>query len=1006
MEEVFRAAGVTAARVPYREDGTVDPTNAEVICSAFRTPELEAHYRFPLQPLGCMHFGLYSTPSHAMSMMATKISEWPRMIVGFSPVSQGPSDDRVHFFTNARLTPKYQSFSTSAGAVEALHNGTIDTLFLYTPFGKRPDGVVEVVPIGDRNVYFAVRNDRPELFERLCKAYRNFYIDHIDQIDEWRASLLGIPKPTNRVRVAAYRRGDLFDVSPDGTRSGSLKNWLKTICGYTHWTLDYVYGGYDESLEAVKDGRLDIVGGIGFSPSRRKSFLFPHTPIGMLRAFLWTHPGSAYKPGAPSTWNGMRVGLLSATVSGERAKRQFKEDGNDITYREFSTDKEMLAAYFGGEIDACVDVEMHELRNEVALHVYTSHPMYICTSRDRDDLFVALEEAMESICDDFPKYQRMISERHYGKHSEMAALSLDEAEWLAKRVKNEAPVVIDFSPWSFPIFDDDGKPTGFVEKLLAEFSRRTGLNFVPQEQTKLQTAKARFLRGETDFWVPYPCDPGDAAAVAVPVFSMPMPQESAAVLGAQDPQMELEMFASRRVPDELVSILRKVGNDIGTAHVQELFMTAMAERSVEHKIFGYTADKLKHLLLNIAVGIALFITLLATVMGMLLKRQANRANAAAAIAEDHAQAKTRFLAMMSHELRTPLNAVIGFAEFLARDDTDEAHRKEYIEGILLSSNALLELINDVLDLSKLDAGAMQMRDGICDFAQLLRELPAIFGYRVRRHGVKLAIAGPRDGEMPLVKLSQQGMRQILFNLVGNAAKFTEQGEIAVTTLWLSQSRTLRIEVRDIGCGISKDKMNRLFDPFVQDIKSRMMVSAGEVKGTGLGLPIVKRMVEAAEGTIRAESELGRGTRFIIELPNLEIVEQASSAKSAEKTLQLAVPERVLVVDDMTMNRKILGIHLKNLGIPDIRFAENGEVAVEVMREWVPDLVLTDMWMPKMDGSQLAEAMCRDRRLAEVPVVAVTADVDVGSTYDMSLFAKIISKPVTTDKLKSLFGSLV
>jgi len=468
-----------------------------------------------------------------------------------------------------------------------------------------------------------------------------------------------------------------------------------------------------------------------------------------------------------------------------------------------------------------------------------------------------------------------------------------------------------------------------------------------------------------------------------------MPQESAAVLGAQDPQMELEMFASRRVPDELVSILRKVGNDIGTAHVQELFMTAMA-----------------HLLLNIAVGIALFITLLATVMGMLLKRQANRANAAAAIAEDHAQAKTRFLAMMSHELRTPLNAVIGFAEFLARDDTDEAHRKEYIEGILLSSNALLELINDVLDLSKLDAGAMQMRDGICDFAQLLRELPAIFGYRVRRHGVKLAIAGPRDGEMPLVKLSQQGMRQILINLVGNAAKFTEQGEIAVTTLWLSQSRTLRIEVRDIGCGISKDKMNRLFDPFVQDIKSRMMVSAGEVKGTGLGLPIVKRMVEAAEGTIRAESELGRGTRFIIELPNLEIVEQASSAKSAEKTLQLAVPERVLVVDDMTMNRKILGIHLKNLGIPDIRFAENGEVAVEVMREWVPDLVLTDMWMPKMDGSQLAEAMCRDRRLAEVPVVAVTADVDVGSTYDMSLFAKIISKPVTTDKLKSLFGSLV
>ena len=1006
MEEVFRIAGVDAVRLPYREDGMVDATNAEVICSAFRTPELEKNYRFPLQPLGCMHFGLYATPSHAMSMMTTKISEWPRMIVGYSPVSQGQNDDRTGFFEHARLTPKYVSFPTSAGAVEALHNGEIDTLFLYTPFGKRPDGVVEVVPIGDRNVYFAVRKDKTELFDRLSRTYRKFYIDDIDKIDDWRATFLGIPKPNNRVRVAAYRRGDLFDVSPDGTRSGSLKSWLKTICGYTHWTLDYVYGGYDESLEAVKDGRLDIIGGIGFSPSRRKSFLFPHTPIGMLRAFLWAHPGSAYKPGAPSTWTGMRVGLLSATVSGERAKRQFEEEGSGVTYREFSTDKEMLAAYFGGEIDACVDVEMHELRNEVALHVYTSHPMYICTSRDRNDLFVALEEAMESICDDFPKYQRMISERHYGKHSEMAALSLDEAEWLAKRIKNEAPVVIDFSPWSFPIFDDEGKPTGFVAKLLAEFSRRTGLNFVPQEQTKLQTAEARFLRGETDFWVPYPCDPGDAAAVAVSVFSMPMPQESAAVLGAQDPQMELEMFASRRVPDELVSILRKVGNDIGTAHVQELFMTAMAERSVQHRIFGYTAEQLKHRILEVAVCVVLFIAVLTSIMGFLLKKQANRANAAAAAAEEHAQAKTRFLAMMSHELRTPLNAVIGFAEFMSAPDLDEAQRKDYIEGILLSSNALLDLINDILDLSKLEAGAMQMRSGVCDISQLLRELPAIFGYRVRRHGVKLRIEAPPADQLPIVELAQQGVRQILINLVGNAAKFTDHGEIVVRAAWDGARCNLHLEVSDTGCGISQDKMDRLFDPFIQDIRSRMQSSAGEIKGTGLGLPIVKRMVDNAGGTITARSELGKGTTFVIDIPDLVLVQNISMIpRAAEQTIHAVMPDRVLVVDDMTMNRKILGIHLGNLKIKDIRYAENGERALEVMSEWTPDLVLTDMWMPKMDGTQLAEAMRKDRRLAEIPVVAVTADVDVGSTYDMSLFAKVISKPVTGDKLRALFGEV-
>ena len=166
------------------------------------------------------------------------------------------------------------------------------------------------------------------------------------------------------------------------------------------------------------------------------------------------------------------------------------------------------------------------------------------------------------------------------------------------------------------------------------------------------------------------------------------------------------------------------------------------------------------------------------------------------------------------------------------------------------------------------------------------------------------------------------------------------------------------------------------------------------------------MVDNAGGTITARSELGKGTTFVIDIPDLVLVQNISMIpRAAEQTIRAVMPDRVLVVDDMTMNRKILGIHLGNLKIKDIRYAENGERALEVMSEWIPDLVLTDMWMPKMDGTQLAEAMRKDRRLAEIPVVAVTADVDVGSTYDMSLFAKIISKPVTGDKLRALFGEV-
>ena len=1010
MGDVFKAVGLEAKRAEFGADGMFVTSNAEVVCSTFRTPALLKDYDFPLQPLGRMHYALYATQDKLMSMASPRISEWPRLRVGYSPASQGDSGDRQRYFEDAQLSPEYVEYPTSAGAVQALRKGEIDVLFLYTPSGKRPEGLVTVVQVGARNVYFAVRKDRPALMQTLTKAYRDFYIDHIDRIDALRAELLGIPKPPKRVRVAAYMRGDLFKVTPDGERSGSLEMWMKSLCGITRWTPDFVYGGYDESIADVKNGRLDMIGGLGFDASRRNDFLFPHTPIGMLRVHLWTHPEKEqYKVGKPSTWKGMHVGMLSGTISALRAKRQFDKESIDVVYHEYATDSEMVNAYFNNEVDACIDVEMPRLSNEVALHRYTSHPMYICTATNRVDLFNELEKALEEVCADVPKYMRMTSEHHYATHREMAELSLTESEWLAERLKDPAPIMVDFSPWPFQIRDEKGEAAGLAKLLQDEIKRKTGLVIMPQEQTDLKTAQAKFLRGETKLWIPYPVKASEATYGATSVFSIPVPQSVGEFYRAEDGFLEFEMFASPG-PDgaapELVSILRKAVDSIDPVHLQEMFMSAAAERKVVHRIFGLTSEELIRVILGIVLVVLLGIAIYGFVMIRLLKRQAARANEAAAKAEEHAQAKTRFLAMMSHELRTPLNAVIGFAEFLSREDIDERRRKEYTDGILLSATALLELINDILDLSKLDAGAMEMRAGACDMLQLMRELPAIFGYRVRRHGVKLRIIGPVSGGIPVLALSQQGMRQILINLVGNAAKFTEEGEIRVEVGWDAEQRTLKITVSDTGCGISEAKMERLFDPFVQDIASRMNASGGATKGTGLGLPIVKRMVDNAHGTVKADSALGKGTSFEIVIPDLDIAEGVSAAaRSAEETIRSAMPERVLVVDDMAMNRKILGIHLGNLKIKDIRYAENGEDALNVMKEWVPDLVLSDMWMPKMDGSQLAEAMRKERRLAEIPIVAVTADVDVGSTYDMTLFAKVIAKPVTSAKLRALFGDI-
>ena len=229
MDDVFRAAGLTAERIGFGEDHMADLSGADVVCSAFRTRKLLEDFDFPQQPLGRMHFALYATPSHAMELMSVKITEWPRMRIGYSPVSQGQAtnDDRVKYFEHARLAPTYVEIPTSEGAVD-------------------------------------------------------------------------------------------------------------------------------------------------------------------------------------------------------------------------------------------------------------------------------------EICDDFPKYLRMISEHHYGKRSDMAALSMEESSWLNRRLKDDSPVVIDFSPWPFPLLDKDGKPAGFVGDLLREIHERTGLVLSVHPQTDINTAEAKFLRGDTDLWIPYP----------------------------------------------------------------------------------------------------------------------------------------------------------------------------------------------------------------------------------------------------------------------------------------------------------------------------------------------------------------------------------------------------------------------------------------------------------------------------------------------------------------------
>jgi len=366
------------------------------------------------------------------------------------------------------------------------------------------------------------------------------------------------------------------------------------------------------------------------------------------------------------------------------------------------------------------------------------------------------------------------------------------------------------------------------------------------------------------------------------------------------------------------------------------------------------------------------------------------------------RARSFFFSTVSHDIRTPLNAIIGFSEMLKLGTSGEDERKRYLDSILVSGKTLLQLINDVLDLSKLEAGKMEIHPEPTDCTKLIGEITESF--RASSVNPSVIIRSTITSAMPFLVLDPQRIRQILFNLVGNAVKFTTRGSVDVIAHYDPASRTFTLSVKDTGCGIPEEDQERIASPYVQ------AGGMGRNGGTGLGLAICKELVSCMGGKMKFSSSVGKGTHFQIELFDVAVAkEETLKALSATQLIRLAVSgpvpstKRVLIVDDSAVNLAVLKAMLKRMGIKDITTATNGREALAVMGRQPIDLVLTDMWMPVMDGRTLVRMLRADPRFQNLPIYAVTADVETSKTCAKVGFTGILLKPLTLEKLHTLFG---
>jgi PAS domain S-box-containing protein len=372
-------------------------------------------------------------------------------------------------------------------------------------------------------------------------------------------------------------------------------------------------------------------------------------------------------------------------------------------------------------------------------------------------------------------------------------------------------------------------------------------------------------------------------------------------------------------------------------------------------------------------------------------------------AESAAKAKSLFLATMSHEIRTPLNAILGFSQLLQDTSLPPAEAAEYLRSIHYAGNALLSLINDILDLSKLDADQMIIQPEPINLRELLFELEAVFTAKAKTQGIELITTVPDD--LPILNLDERRLRQVLLNIIGNAVKFTKQGSVSVSLTFfkLNDKRAaLTIRVADTGCGISKDSLSKIFEPFVQDKSSYRGIRTEN--GTGLGLSIAKRLIDCMKGSLTVDSTVGKGSVFTILLPDLEICSDDALKQDAHALIsgKMDLSKKILVVDDVPLNVKVLCAMLRKMGFDPIS-APSGSKALELMKTTKPDIALLDLWMPEMNGMELATAIRANPEWKDIRIYAVTADTENTSNFNMDIFDAIVMKPVTQESLAKVLA---
>ena len=879
------------------------------------------------------------------------------------------------------------------------------------------------------------------------------------------------------VRVGWYE-GTYNTTGPDGQRRGYSYEYQQAVSAHTGWKYEYVEGSWAELMSMLKNGQIDLLGGISYAEERSTSMLFSELPMGEDKYYLYVDTSNTdISTSDLTTLNGKRIGMLPNALSAEMFHEWEKSHGVNTQQVDITGADDVRQKLKNNEIDGFVLNESPQWeRDDISpvLLIGDSYN-YFAVSKKRPDLKEELDQAMQKIERENPFYTDDLYKRYLSANS-LETLTDEEQNWLEQHgavrigyLKNDVGVSL--------VDTESGKPAGIINDYISLVSGSLGENTVEfqltgfdSQEEELQALKDN--RIDMIFHMnqnPYEAEQNDVIlsnivfevniAVLTSVEKFDENKENTVAVSRNnllgkwyisfnypfwkikeyDTSVEVEKAVQSGEADCFVVKAGQSLKTLANSKMRSIFLTKSGtscfavtrENTTLMNILNKTIQTLpdsrlssqfcvyenapgkvtlteyiKDNLRVVSIGfVSVVLVIVWIIVYLLIKArkaqiQAEKANAA----------KSNFLFSMSHDIRTPMNAMLGYSELMKKELTDPK-LIDYQEKIEQSGNLLLSIINNVLDMARIENGKVELDENYVKISDLYQDVYEVFRGEADKKGIQLAMEYNVEHEHVICDETKN--KEIFLNLLSNAIKYTPSGgkvTIRIKELPCAREGYMRLqnEVIDTGIGMSKEFLPSLFSAFARERNT----TAGKVAGTGLGMPIIKKYIDMMGGTIEAESALGKGTRFTVILEH-RIADKVYYEQNAEKSSDnnekrdVLQGKHVLLAEDNDLNAEIAEFILEDMGLVVDR-VEDGIRCVARMEQkpaGTYDLILMDIQMPHMDGYKATQAIRRlaDKKKAGIPIIAMTANAfeeDRKKALAKGMNGHI-AKPVDIEKMKEI-----